>query len=72
MAPTNIQDYKQWLKTHEFSRQPLRLNACAVIEDREKFVMAHVAYLDNPKLKKDKRRYLGYWERLVQYYELVK
>lgn len=61
----------KWGKGKDFGSEPLRLNVCSVITDRNKFFNSHITALEAGRGRGSKSILMSYYLRLVQFYKLV-
>lgn len=66
-----LEELKEWAKGRTFSKEPLQLCEGVKIINREKFFKSHVAILEAKKPEGVKWRLLPFYEKLVEFYNLV-
>lgn len=61
----------KWGKGRDFGSEPLRLNVCSVITDRNKFFESHITLLEAGAKRDRKSNLMPYYHRLVRFYQLI-
>lgn len=60
---------EEFVTSTKFSKEPLQLDQCTLINDRKKFAQSH---LDVLKANSGNKTMTPYWDRLVKFYNLIK
>ena len=63
----NINEIKTYLSENEINID--KLDACTEIKDIKEFIDTHISFLD---FNKGNKTFIGYYNRLVLFYKLIK
>lgn len=64
-----LKELEDFVNNTKFSKEPLQLDQCTLINDRKKFAQSHLNVL---KANSGNKTMTPYYDRLVRFYKLIK